>query len=204
MACAVMRRTRSHVSIRARTRGHSGIRAESRCAACVLRCFGAQGAARWPGALALRRMTERFGGGRGIRTPGTVSGSVVFKTTAIDHSAIPPRRNCAWRVLSESARQPPTCHRKCHDRDDAGRLGHRNRDHCSLLTLRPYRAAAKIRCEADARRNRRGTSCSLTGGKFIRFRFGGCLASSHLEGCVTGVAAAVNGLPASRPCRTPL
>jgi hypothetical protein len=93
MACAVMRRTRSHVSIRARTRGHSGIRAESRCAACVLRCFGAQGAARWPGALALRRMTERFGGGRGIRTPGTVSGSVVFKTTAIDHSAIPPRRN---------------------------------------------------------------------------------------------------------------
>src|SRR5438270_9833604 len=30
------------------------------------------------------------GGGRGIRTPGTVSGAVVFKTTAIDHSAIPP------------------------------------------------------------------------------------------------------------------
>ena len=26
-----------------------------------------------------------------IRTPGTVTGSVVFKTTAIDHSAIPPR-----------------------------------------------------------------------------------------------------------------
>ena len=32
------------------------------------------------------------GGGRGIRTPGTLPGSVVFKTTAIDHSAIPPRR----------------------------------------------------------------------------------------------------------------
>ncbi len=31
-------------------------------------------------------------GGRGIRTPGTLTGSVVFKTTAIDHSAIPPRR----------------------------------------------------------------------------------------------------------------
>ena len=31
------------------------------------------------------------GGGRGIRTPGTVTRSVVFKTTAIDHSAIPPR-----------------------------------------------------------------------------------------------------------------
>src|SRR6476646_1667144 len=37
--------------------------------------------------------TERseVGGERGIRTPGTVSGSVVFKTTAIDHSAISPR-----------------------------------------------------------------------------------------------------------------
>src|SRR6188474_1394935 len=34
-----------------------------------------------------------YGGGRGIRTPGTLTGSVVFKTTAIDHSAIPPRRN---------------------------------------------------------------------------------------------------------------
>jgi hypothetical protein len=33
-----------------------------------------------------------FGGGRGIRTPGTLPGTVVFKTTAIDHSAIPPRR----------------------------------------------------------------------------------------------------------------
>src|SRR5436190_4704326 len=30
------------------------------------------------------------GGGRGIRTPGTLPGTVVFKTTAIDHSAIPP------------------------------------------------------------------------------------------------------------------
>jgi hypothetical protein len=33
------------------------------------------------------------GGGRGIRTPGTVSRTVVFKTTAIDHSAIPPSPN---------------------------------------------------------------------------------------------------------------
>ena len=32
------------------------------------------------------------GGERGIRTPGTLTGSVVFKTTAIDHSAISPRR----------------------------------------------------------------------------------------------------------------
>src|SRR6185436_3969314 len=33
---------------------------------------------------------HRCGGGRGIRTPGTLPGTVVFKTTAIDHSAIPP------------------------------------------------------------------------------------------------------------------
>ena len=31
------------------------------------------------------------GGGRGIRTPGTLSGSTVFKTAALNHSAIPPR-----------------------------------------------------------------------------------------------------------------
>src|SRR5437867_9075615 len=30
----------------------------------------------------------KYGGGRGIRTPGTLAGTVVFKTTAIDHSAI--------------------------------------------------------------------------------------------------------------------
>jgi hypothetical protein len=40
------------------------------------------------------------GGGRGIRTPGTVSGPTVFKTAAIDHSAIPPRRG--WRSHSSS------------------------------------------------------------------------------------------------------
>ena len=32
------------------------------------------------------------GGRRGIRTPGTVSGSAVFKTAALDHSAILPRQ----------------------------------------------------------------------------------------------------------------
>ena len=31
-----------------------------------------------------------IGGGRGIRTPGTVSGTVVFKTTRFNHSRIPP------------------------------------------------------------------------------------------------------------------
>src|SRR5215471_3900389 len=38
----------------------------------------------------LRGQIFESGGGRGIRTPGTLSGTVVFKTTAIDHSAIPP------------------------------------------------------------------------------------------------------------------
>ena len=31
-------------------------------------------------------------GGRGIRTPGTLTGTTVFKTAAIDHSATPPKR----------------------------------------------------------------------------------------------------------------
>jgi len=30
------------------------------------------------------------GGGGGIRTPGTVSGTAVFKTAALNHSATPP------------------------------------------------------------------------------------------------------------------
>jgi hypothetical protein len=33
---------------------------------------------------------EKYGGGRGIRTPGTVSGTVVFKTTRFNRSRIPP------------------------------------------------------------------------------------------------------------------
>jgi hypothetical protein len=33
---------------------------------------------------------ESNGGGRGIRTPGTVPRTAVFKTAAIDRSAIPP------------------------------------------------------------------------------------------------------------------
>ena len=38
---------------------------------------------------ALRSNTE-FGGGRGIRTPGRLAPTLVFKTRAINHSAIPP------------------------------------------------------------------------------------------------------------------
>ena len=34
---------------------------------------------------------ELNGGGRGIRTPGTLSGTTVFKTAGINRSPIPPR-----------------------------------------------------------------------------------------------------------------
>ncbi len=34
------------------------------------------------------------GGGRGIRTPGTLSGTTVFKTAGINRSPIPPRELC--------------------------------------------------------------------------------------------------------------
>ena len=41
----------------------------------------------------VRPYTLEFGGGRGIRTPGTLPGTVVFKTTALNRSAIPPRHD---------------------------------------------------------------------------------------------------------------
>src|SRR5712692_1860662 len=34
---------------------------------------------------------QKYGGGRGIRTPGTLAGTVVFKTTCLNRSHIPPR-----------------------------------------------------------------------------------------------------------------
>ena len=50
---------------------------------------------------------ELCGGGRGIRTPGTVSGTAVFKTARFNHSRIPPRRarnklQPRWRDLLHS------------------------------------------------------------------------------------------------------
>ena len=47
------------------------------------------------------------GGGRGIRTPGTLSGTAVFKTARFNHSRIPPRRalnkfQTRWRDLLHS------------------------------------------------------------------------------------------------------
>ena len=38
---------------------------------------------------------EEDGGGRGIRTPGTLSGTAVFKTACFNHSHIPPREGCS-------------------------------------------------------------------------------------------------------------
>jgi hypothetical protein len=52
---------------------------------------------KWASFAYFRKKKGRFspqsrlhGGGRGIRTPGTLSGTVVFKTTRFDRSRIPP------------------------------------------------------------------------------------------------------------------
>jgi hypothetical protein len=54
------------------------------------------------------------GGERGIRTPGTVSGSVVFKTTAIDHSAISPYEQFS-HIQVDSGTDELTRHRPNYD-----------------------------------------------------------------------------------------
>jgi len=38
----------------------------------------------------LNVLGRSLGGGRGIRTPGTLSGTTVFKTAGINRSPIPP------------------------------------------------------------------------------------------------------------------
>jgi hypothetical protein len=69
-------------------------------------CSGTNDSALSHRGMALEERVGSFtlstGGGRGIRTPGTLPGTVVFKTTAIDHSAIPPRRTLA-RIRTISA-----------------------------------------------------------------------------------------------------
>jgi hypothetical protein len=47
------------------------------------------------------------GGGGGIRTPGTVSRTLVFKTSALNHSATPPRTGILSSILSFDC---PTVH----------------------------------------------------------------------------------------------
>src|SRR5208282_3378214 len=41
---------------------------------------------------------SQIGGGRGIRTPGTLSGTTVFKTAGINRSPIPPQAS-RWTLL---------------------------------------------------------------------------------------------------------
>ena len=51
------------------------------------------------------RVRLQSGGGRGIRTPGTVSGPTVFKTAAIDRSAIPPHQRLEPHSSSHQERR---------------------------------------------------------------------------------------------------
>ena len=55
---------------------------------CGVNC----GVARWlkRDRLFIQYLMDKVNGGRGIRTPGTVSRTTVFKTAAFNHSAIPP------------------------------------------------------------------------------------------------------------------
>ena len=41
--------------------------------------------------LFCQNRAQKYGGERGIRTPGTLSGTAVFKTACFNHSHIPPR-----------------------------------------------------------------------------------------------------------------
>ena len=70
-----------------------GVIRVSECCSSLVRetIYGSRPAASaWP-ASAQDANSSVIGGGRGIRTPETLSGSTVFKTAAINHSAIPPR-----------------------------------------------------------------------------------------------------------------
>ena len=46
---------------------------------------------------------KAVGGGRGIRTPGTLAGTTVFKTAGINRSPIPPRAWGCFRLYVETA-----------------------------------------------------------------------------------------------------
>lgn len=39
-----------------------------------------------------------YGGGRGIRTPGAIAGTAVFKTAALNHSTIPPDGSATYKI----------------------------------------------------------------------------------------------------------
>ena len=52
-----------------------------------------------PEAATNHNATKEYGGERGIRTPGTREGSVVFKTTPFGHSGISPPFTFGFGVL---------------------------------------------------------------------------------------------------------
>jgi hypothetical protein len=54
------------------------------------------------GEFVIGRLSFNFDGGRGIRTPGTVSRPTVFKTAALNHSAIPPLDRIADNVYDNT------------------------------------------------------------------------------------------------------
>ena len=54
----------------------------------------------------MRRRSELVrlsGGGRGIRTPGGVSPTAVFKTAGFNRSPIPPQASVAWLAIQNAA-----------------------------------------------------------------------------------------------------
>ena len=53
------------------------------------------------------QISQEIGGGRGIRTPGTVPGTAVFKTAAFNRSAIPPARSI-YGFRQDCSRNAPT------------------------------------------------------------------------------------------------
>jgi hypothetical protein len=87
---------------------YNGSRALFTTACTIQGTASTKGAILWPPLCTLPSM---IGGGRGIRTPGDLSATTVFKTVAIVHSAIPPVVKILSRprreVNSQARNRPP-------------------------------------------------------------------------------------------------
>ena len=79
--------------------------------------------------------SETRGGGGGIRTPGTVSGTAVFKTAAFNRSATPPEFQCIRARPSDQRGRAAVCARRVSD-GRTRRLSARLR-RASVRTTRP-------------------------------------------------------------------
>ena len=66
----------------------------------LIKWFAAFGAAKrqFPG-LSACFIYDNPGGGGGIRTPGTLARSTVFKTAAFNHSATPPQQDASFSTV---------------------------------------------------------------------------------------------------------